>query len=85
MAHNELKKMSVADFIDRYYRPERLKAVPGRRERILAEGEDDMKEYGEVRIPGWESVTGENIVLYNPNWRPEQYICYLVHEMGNDV
>ena len=78
MAHNELQKMSVADFIDRYYRPERLKAVPGRRERIIADREGDMKEHGEALISKHDSVTGENIVLYNPNWRPEQYVCYLV-------
>ena len=43
MAHNDLPKMSVADFIDRYYRPERLKSEPGRRERIIADRELDMK------------------------------------------
>ena len=78
MGQNELEKMSVADFIDRYYRPERLKSEPGRRERIIADREDDMKEYGEAFISKFDSVTGSNIVLYNPNWRPEQYIRYLV-------
>ena len=79
MGQNELEKMSVADFIDRYYRPERLKSEPGRRERIIADRELDMKEHGEALISKHDSVTGENIVLYNPTWWPEKYVRYLAN------
>ena len=55
--------MTVARFIDRYYRPERLSAEPGRRERIIADRERDLAMHGVAVISRHDSVTGRLVSL----------------------
>ncbi len=57
--------MTVTEFIDRYYKPSRLNADPGRRERIIADREEDLKLYGEALISRHDSVIGEAVTLEN--------------------
>ena len=50
--------MSVADFVRRYYKPNRLSAMPGRFERIVADRENDVRLRGEAIISHHDCVTG---------------------------
>jgi hypothetical protein len=70
----EIEMMSVAQWIDRYYKRERINSEPGRRERIIADREIDLADRGYAMISGHDCVTGETSTLYNPRWRPEGYI-----------
>lgn len=72
--------LTVEEFIDQYYRPERLRGDPGRRERIIADRTTDLKEEGRALISRHESVTGNMVILYNPRWRPVSYLRWLVEE-----
>lgn len=74
--------LTVTQFIDNYYRPDRLAAEPGRRERIIADREKDLRTTGRAFISRHDSVTGESVTLYDPNWRPKQYLIYLAAERG---
>lgn len=72
------QKMTVAEWIDRYYKPDRLHLVPGRRGRIIADRENDLRLHGEAMISKHDSVTGKRVILYNPTWRPESYLRWCV-------
>jgi hypothetical protein len=50
--------MTVAAWIDRYYRPERLNREPGSRERIIADREAELDELGSTIISHHDAVTG---------------------------
>lgn len=71
------EKMTVAQFVDRYYRPERLLREPGTRERIIASREQDMRRFGEAIISRHDSVTGDIMVLYNPRWASRRHLRWL--------
>jgi hypothetical protein len=77
--------LTVAEFVDRYYRRDRLMAEPGRRERIIADREDDMREQGSALISRHDSVTGEMVVIYSPHWRPRHYVQWLATTDGESA
>jgi hypothetical protein len=53
--------MTVAEFVDTYYRPERLHALPGRHERIIADRETDIAAHGSTLISHHDCVTGRTV------------------------
>jgi hypothetical protein len=55
---NIVSAASVADFIDRYYKPDRLNDMPGRRERIIADRENDIANGEYAIITRHDSITG---------------------------
>lgn len=81
MNTEEIEAMTVPEWIDRYYKRDRLTRDPGTRERIIADRENDLRELGCAAISRHDSNTGESVVLYNPRWRPEGYIRWLVSDM----
>jgi len=74
------KPITVTEFVDTYYKPDRLKSEPGRRERLIADKENDLRVHGNTLISRHDSVTGEAVVLYNPCWRPKAYLCWCVSQ-----
>lgn len=54
--------MTATEFIDKYYKQERLQE-PGRRERIIADRKNDLRMYGEALISRHDSVTGKLVTL----------------------
>ncbi|WP_280389883.1 hypothetical protein [Nocardia wallacei] len=59
---NEVTETAVAEWIDRYYKNDRLTRESGTRGRIIADRLDDMQRYGRTLISRHDSVTG------NPEW-----------------
>lgn len=54
----------VTEWVDRYYKRDRLTALPGRRERIIADRVNDLTRYGSTLISRHESVTGDPVWIY---------------------
>lgn len=71
------ESMTVAEFMDRYYKPDRLRRDKGSRERLIADREQDIRERGRALISHHDSVTGDAVYLYAPSWRPPKYIRWL--------
>lgn len=78
------KKMTVAEFMDRYYKPDRLRRDKGSRERLIADREQDIRESGLAIISRHDSVTGEAVYLHSPQWRPPQYIRWMATTDGEE-
>jgi hypothetical protein len=71
------ERMTVAEFMDRYYKPDRLRRDSGTRARLIADRELDLREHGRALISHHDSVTGEAVYLYAHWWRPPKYIQWL--------
>ena len=53
------KSLAIAHWIDRYYKPDRLNALPGRRERIIEDRVQDVERSGWTLISRHDSMTGK--------------------------
>jgi len=56
--------MTVAEFIDTYYKPDRLNREPGTRDRIITDRERDLEQYGRTLISHHDCVRGKVAWLY---------------------
>ena len=57
---------TVTEFIDHYYKPDRLSGMEGRRERIIADRENDVRRYGYALISHHDCVTGQTAYFVPP-------------------
>ncbi|PAV30209.1 hypothetical protein CIL05_07010 [Virgibacillus profundi] len=58
---------SVREFIERYYKPTRLKdtqGMEGRKERLISNYEKELKECGYCFISHHDNITGEVVSFY---------------------
>ena len=76
--------VSAGEFVDRYYRRDRLRG-DGKRERIINDRIKDLRAFGEARISRHDSVTGGAVVLYDPTCRPVQYLRWLATTDGETI
>ena len=52
---------SIEEFVDRYYKKDRLNAEKGRRERLIESRKRDVARCGDCLISRHDSVTGEAV------------------------
>ena len=59
--------MKIVEWIDRFYKPDRLNAEAGRRERIIADRQKDFSENKIALIGRHDSVTGKIEIYRGPD------------------
>jgi hypothetical protein len=64
--HISTHEMTTEQFVDKYYKPDRLNRTPGTRDRIIHDRQSDIRNNRTTLISHHDSVTGRTMILYNP-------------------